>query len=75
MIKAREIRATLHENTDPKIIHILCEITESMNAQQQEINQLAELLNNVTDLIMQLGATIEGTHNAVDAIKGIRGDE
>jgi hypothetical protein len=71
-MKAREIRAALQGDVDPKIIHALCTIAESLAAQQQEIMAMAEIQNKCIDLIMSLGVTIEGATNAVDAIKNIR---
>jgi hypothetical protein len=71
-MKARDIREALQGNTDPKIVHALCSIAESASAQQQEIAALAQALDKLTDLLMQLGATVEVATNAVDDIKKIR---
>jgi hypothetical protein len=71
-MKARDIREALQGNADPKIVHALCSIAESASAQQQEIAALAQALDKLTDLLMQLGATVEVATNAVDDIKKIR---
>ena len=72
-MKAREIRARLQGKTDPELIICLCGIAESASAQQQEIQTLAEMLDKLTDILLQLGATIEMTQGAVDEIRKIRG--
>jgi hypothetical protein len=73
-MKGREVRAMLQGKVEPVVVQVLCGIAENASAQQQEIVQLAEMLNNVTDILMQLGATVEGATNAVDEMKKIRGD-
>jgi hypothetical protein len=72
-MKARDIRAMCHGKVDPDVLTALCGIAESLSAQQQEITTLAEMMNKLTDILLQLGATIEGAHNAVDEMKKIRG--
>ncbi len=74
-MKGREVRERLKGKCDPEIITCIAGIAESLSAQQQEIMALAELLDKTIDLTMQLGVTIEGTQNAVDTMKNIRGDE
>lgn len=73
-MKAREIRASLQADHDPALVHCICSLAEMVSAQQQEINTLAEMMNSLTDILMQLGATIEGATNAVDEMKKIRGE-
>ena len=72
-MKARDIRADLQGKADPLIIHHMCEIAESLSAQQQEIMALAEALDKLTDILLQLGATVEEATNTVDDMKKIRG--
>jgi len=74
-MKAREIREALQHNTDPKLVHCLSLLAETVSAQQEEIDQLAEIQNKCIDLIMQLGVSVEGAKNAVDVIKSIRGED
>ena len=57
-MKAREIRAALQGKVDPSVIFSMCSIAESLSAQQQEIMSLAEMLNKLTDILMQLGVTV-----------------
>ena len=73
-MKAREIREMLQGKVDPTVLMVLCSMGESMSSQQEEITQLAGALDKLTDILMQLGATIEGATNAVDDMKKIRGD-
>jgi hypothetical protein len=73
-MKARDIRAALQESHDPKVINVLCTLAESLTAQQQEIMALAEMIDKLTELTLQLGTTIEGATNAVDEMKKIRGE-
>ncbi len=73
-MKAREIRARLRGKADPELLLCLCGIAESASAQQQEIQMLAEMLDKLTDILLQLGTTIEMTQGAVDKIRKIRGN-
>ena len=72
-MKAREIRARLKGKADPELIICICGVAESLSAQKQEIQMLAEMLDKLTDILLQLGTTIEMTQGAVDKIKKIRG--
>jgi|TARA_Y100000310_G_scaffold51935_1_gene47819 hypothetical protein len=71
-MKAREVRERLQGKIEPDVVVCLTAISESLSAQQQEINILAEMMNNLTDILMQLGTTIEGATNAVDELRKIR---
>ena len=73
-MKAREIRQRLQERVDGELLHCLCGLAETVSAQQQEIQALAEMLDKLTDILLQLGTTIEMTQGAVDKIKKIRGN-
>ena len=68
-MRARAIRETLQHNHDPKLVHCLCTIAETVSAQQQEIIILAELLDKVLDVVTELGKTTEVATSAVDAIR------
>jgi len=72
-MKAREIRVMLNGKVEDKVIICLTSIAESLSSQQQEIMELAAVLDKLTDLLMQLGTTVEGATNAVDDMKKIRG--
>ncbi len=72
-MKARDIRQMLQGTTDPKVVTCLCGIAESLSAQQQEIIQLAQAFDSLTDILMQLGAITEQTNSAVTDIKKVRG--
>ena len=71
-MRAREIRAMLNGKAAEEVILCITGIAESLSAQQQEISTLAEMMNNLTDILIQLGATVEGATNAVDELKKIR---
>jgi t-SNARE complex subunit (syntaxin) len=73
-MRAREIRVMLNGKAESEVILCLTAIAESLSAQQQEISTMAEMMNNLTDILMQLGATVEGATNAVDELKKIRGN-
>ena len=73
-MKAREIRARLQGKCEPELLTCLCGVAESLSAQQQEIITLAGMMNHLTDILMQLGVTIEGATNAVDEMKKMRGN-
>lgn len=68
-MKAREIREALQGKIDPKILHCICELAETVSAQQQEIMELAKIQDNCINMIHQLGVT---TEVAVDKIKHMR---
>ena len=68
-MRAREIREALQHDYEPKLVNCMCAIAESLSAQQQEIQTLAEMLNQLSDILIQLGATTEAATNAVDEIK------
>jgi hypothetical protein len=68
-MKAREVRAALQGKVEPQLVHCMCEIAEIASAQQQEIDELAKMLNKAFTVMMQLGATVEGATNAVDTIR------
>ena len=72
-MKAREIRERLRGKVDPELTICICSIAELAYVQQQEIKTLAEILDKLTDILLQLGVTIEVTQGAVDEIKKIRG--
>jgi len=74
-MKAREIRERLQSKADPEIVVCLTALAESLSSQQQEIMELAKMLNEVTNILLQLGATTEAATNAVDEVRGIRGNE
>lgn len=73
-MKGREIKERLQGKIDPETLMVLVAIGELASVQQQEIATLAKMLDNVTDILMQLGATIEGTHNAVSELRKMRGN-
>lgn len=72
-MKAREVRAMLNGKVENEVIICLASIAESLSSQQQEIMELASVIDKLTDILMQLGTTIEGATNAVDDMKKIRG--
>tara|TARA_Y100000034_G_C6774021_1_gene345462 strand:- start:560 stop:787 length:228 start_codon:yes stop_codon:yes gene_type:complete len=72
-MKAREIVERLQGKVEPEVITCLSGVAESLSSQQQEIMELAKMLNQLTDILLQLGATIEGATNAVEEMKKIRG--
>ena len=73
-MKARDIRAMLQGNADPQLIKCICALAETVSAQQEEINQLAEIQNKTIDLTMQLGTSMETAVDSVESINKIRGD-
>ena len=72
-MKARDIRAMCKGKVDHVVLDCICGVAESLNSQQQEIIALAGLLDKLTDVLLQLGATVEGATNTVDEMKKIRG--
>lgn len=71
-MKAREVRERLKGRADPELIHVCEALAENQSAQKQEIMALANALDKLTDLLLQLGATIESATNQVEALKKIR---
>ena len=74
-MKGREVEELLKGIVNPKIIRVLREMCEDFRVQQEEIVSVAQALDKLTELLLQLGATIEMTQGAVDKLKGIRGVE
>ena len=74
-MKGREVEELLKGIVNPKIIRVLREMCEDFRVQQEEIVSIAQALDKLTELLLQLGATIEMTQGAVDKLKGIRGVE
>jgi hypothetical protein len=69
-MKAREIRETLQGKVDPKLLHCMCEIAETASAQQQEITELANIMNGIIDNLLKLGVTIESATSKIESIRG-----
>jgi len=64
-MKGREIRETLQGDVDPKLVHCLCSVAEDVSAMGQEIHAIAELLNQLTDVIAGVVETMEEVKNSV----------
>lgn len=71
-MKGREIEERLRGKIDPKVLAVLREMGEDFSVQQEQLNTLAQLIDKVTDLIMQLGVTIEHTQGAVSQMDRIK---
>lgn len=71
-MKAREVRERLKGRTEPEVSTVCEALADSLSAQKQEIMALAQSLDRLTDLLLQLGTTVEAATNAVDEIKKIR---
>ena len=71
-MKGREVRERLNGKCDPEIIICIAGIAESLSAQQQEIMTMARMVDHLTDILMQLGTTVEGATNAVDEMRKMR---
>lgn len=71
-MQAREIREVLQGKVDPKLIHCMCLLAENASVQKQEIVMLAESLDRLTNILLQLGTVTEATANAMADLKKIR---
>ena len=71
-MKAREVRERLHNKVDPELLIVLEATAELASVQAQEIKMMAEMMNSLTDILMQLGVVTESVTNAVDELKKIR---
>tara|TARA_Y100000296_G_C5016824_1_gene177832 strand:- start:130 stop:351 length:222 start_codon:yes stop_codon:yes gene_type:complete len=71
-MKGREVREKLIGKAEPVVVHVLAEMAETASAQQEEIQALAVSMNKLTDILLQLGATIESATNTVDEIQKMR---
>ena len=71
-MKGREIEERLRCKIDPKVLAVLREMGEDFSVQQEQLNTLAQLIDKVTDLVMQLGVTIEHTQGAVSQMDRIQ---
>ena len=68
-MKAREIRAALQRKADPSLVHCICELAETIAAQQQEIMALAKIQDTCIDAIRKLGITTEAAVNKVKKLR------
>ena len=68
-MKAREVRERLRGKCDEQVLFVLEALAESLGAQKDEIMALAQLLDQVTDLIMQMGVVTESMKNAVEEMQ------
>jgi arginine decarboxylase-like protein len=67
VIKAREVRERLKGKLDPEILHVLEALAEADSIHQLEMHSLAQLIDQITDIVMAMGAVNEAVKNAVDA--------
>jgi len=68
-MKAREIRERLQGKVDPEVLIVLEGLGIHASAQAEEIKTLAEMLDKLTEILMQLGTVTEQATNAVDELK------
>ena len=67
MIKAREVRERLKGKIDPEVLFVLESLAEADSVHQLEMHALAQLTDQITDIVMAMGAVNEAVKNAVDA--------
>ena len=51
-MKARDIRAALQGDYDPKLVNIICTVAENAAAQAQEIREMAVMMDKLTGILM-----------------------
>ncbi len=68
-MKAREVRERLKGRCDEQVLFVLEALAEHQGAQKQEIMALAQIIDQVTDLVMQMGVVGEHLKNAVEAVQ------
>lgn len=73
MIKAREVRERLKGKIDPEALFVLESLAEADSIHQLEMHSLAQLIDQITDIVMAMGAVNEAVKNAVDAAN-LRGE-
>jgi hypothetical protein len=68
-MKGREIKERLQGKVDPEVLLVLVGLGEQASAQMQEIKLMAELMDKLTNILLELGTTVEIAHNAVDELR------
>ena len=68
-MRAREVRERLKGRCDEQVQFVLEALAENQGAQAHEIKMLAEMIDSVTDLVMQMGVVGEHLKNTVEAMK------
>lgn len=74
-MKGSEIRSALQSDHDAKLVHCICALAEKVSAQQQEIQQIAQMIDMQSAIIGDLINATENIKSATDLIRGIRGAE
>ena len=69
-MKGREVREALQNDVDPRIVHCIASVAEEVQAMGQEIHAVAELLNQLTDVIGGITETMREVRNVVDKRNG-----
>ena len=74
-MKAREIRERLQGKVEPELMFCMEALAENSSAQAEEVMAMAQMMNSLTDILMQLGGATEHMKNAVDEMHKIRGTD
>mgnify|MGYP003678859853 FL=1 len=64
-MKGREVRQILQNNQDPKLVHCIASIAEENSAINVEMHALAELLDQITDVLGGITETMSEIKDAV----------
>ena len=70
-MKGRDVRAALQGDNDPKLVHCIAEVAEDVSAMGLEIHALAELLNQITDVLGGLTETMAAVKDAAMTRDGV----
>lgn len=69
MRKTREIEEILkNAHIDPRLIMIMCEISERMKVQHSQINELAQHQSKLVDLVMDTQGQMGGLGSKLDKL-------
>lgn len=65
-MKGREVREALQSDFPPKLVHTIATLAEDNSAMGQEIHAIAELLNQLTDVIGGITETMGEVKKATE---------
>ena len=71
-MKGREVREALQGKADPTLVHCLASVAEDVSSTGAEIKAIAELLDQLVDVIAAMQEVTQGTQDAVDQKLGTK---
>ncbi len=68
-MKGREIRERLQtRNIDPELVYVMCALGEELSHQRQRINELAQMVDHISNIAINLVGVGEQMKKTIQAI-------